>query len=125
MSTSSVELRLIEVLRNRLAQPPSIAVEWMQPPNVVMFLTVVSILVLLVLLFMSYYYPIGRNVGAKFDIRFRPAKRPANERPANGDWTRYIVQSSLDEKAYDWWDNMLPPKSKRIDEDETKPDTED
>jgi hypothetical protein len=93
-----------------------------QPPGIVMILTLVSLLFLLVLLYMLYYYFIGRNIGAKIDISFRLASQAAD-----GDWTRYSVQTSLDkdEETYQWWKEilkeMVDEKGRAKPEDRKKP----
>jgi len=65
------------------------------PDTFVMILTVYSLDILLVLLVILYYRFVGKNIGAKVDIRFRPANQPG-ESPR----TRYIVQTSL--KRNEW-----------------------
>src|SRR5829696_5346731 len=80
-----------------------------QPGTVKVLLTVVSVLILLVLLSIPYYYFIGRNIGAKIDIIFR---RPSQANDSYG--TRAIVQSSLgksDDELFSKSDDELFSKS--------------
>ncbi len=101
------------------------------PPSIVAILTVVSLAVLLMLILVPYDHLIGKNIGAKIDIRFRPAEQPANQ-PAESDWTRYIVQTSeraaLEDKTshnYEWLRRMLKEGKEAKPEVRTKPDRED
>jgi hypothetical protein len=55
------------------------------PPSIVAVLTVVLLALLLMLILVPYDYLIGKNIGAKIDIRFRPAESKR---------TMYIVQTS-------------------------------
>jgi hypothetical protein len=114
---------------HRLAQPPSLQVDWIQPPSIVWVLTIMSLLVLSGLLLTLYYRLIGRNIGAKIDIRFRRAEHSAND-----DWTRYIVQTSLVKEEADealkekphkgWLTEMIEGNRKAIREHKTKPEGE-
>jgi len=68
----------------------------------VIIFTLLSLGVLLVLLVILYYRLVGKNIGAKIDIRFRPAKQPADSHWADSHWARYIVQTSLEPADYEW-----------------------
>jgi hypothetical protein len=72
--------------------------DWvLQPAGIVVVLTVVLPLFFLALLFILYYYFVGRNLGPKIDIIFRRSSQAAE-----GAYTRAIVQTSLDKEHYQW-----------------------
>ena len=80
----------------------SVCARLIQQLGIVLDLTVVSAFVFLVLLFILYYYFIGRNIGAKMDIIFRHSSQAADSA-----CTRSIVQTSLDETRYKWLTEIL------------------
>jgi hypothetical protein len=87
-------------------------------PGTVKVLTVGSFLVMLVLLFILYYYFIGRNLGAKIDIIFRRRLQATDSY-----CTRTIVQTSLGKGDYEWLTEILE-EIKAIAADKTKLDRE-
>lgn len=97
------------------------------PPSIVVVLTVVLLALLLMLILVPYDYLIGKNIGDKIDIRFRPA-----EQPAENSRTMYIVQTSeratlkdKTDKTYEWLRKMLKERQEEKPEDRTKPDRDD
>jgi hypothetical protein len=83
----------IQRFYDELAQPRGIMFEWMQPPGIVLVLTVATLAVLSGLVFLPYDRYVGRNLGATVDVWFLPAKDHAAKHPR----TRFIVQPSAEE----------------------------
>jgi heme/copper-type cytochrome/quinol oxidase subunit 2 len=83
----------IQRFYDELAKSQGITLEWMQQPGIVLVLIVLTLAVLSVLVFLPYDIFVGRNLGARVDVSFLPAKDHA----ANHPRTRFIVQTSVEE----------------------------